>query len=120
MNKRERLTKRNDTIRKYTRPGTQGRPHRNANYVRGGNSLEHELMKTQLIWEYRQEGKEVITEAQHEDGHIADIVVLDTGEEVEVVKSNLSDKNKADRVVEVDNFTLVRDSDCKINEVKEV
>ena len=64
----------------------QRRP-RNCVRLNASNALEHELAKFKVCWELLQEGKEFVTEAVFTNGKRADILVLDTGDVIEILHS---------------------------------
>jgi len=49
--------------------------------------LKHELAKFKICWELACEGKEFVTEAVFTNGKRADILVLDTGDVIEILHS---------------------------------
>jgi RNAse (barnase) inhibitor barstar len=90
MNKLELMRFRLKTQRDYHIPGDKT-PHymmrkRNAIFLNPTNTIEHEMEKCKKCYEILKEKQQFITEAcRNSDKHRIDIVVLDTGEEIEIV-----------------------------------
>ena len=100
MNKRQLAIKRNDTMRLLD--PHQRRP-KNCVRLNASNTLEHEIAKFKICWELLHEGKEFITEAAFTNGKRADILVLDTGDVIEILHSEtkeMAQKKCADYPVE--------------------
>ena len=68
---------------------------RNTIRLNVGNTYEHELKKFEICWDLQRQGKHYITEAETEDGIRADIVNLDDGICIELVKSESKASIKA-------------------------
>ena len=85
MNKRDLAIKRNDTQREYHTPNCPCKPReRNAIFLNPSNSLEHEMKKCEVCYDLLKEGRQFITEPQNSKGERPDIVVLDTGQIIEI------------------------------------
>ena len=106
MNKKDIMLKRNETMRLYKVPGTACMPcHRNHVILRPQNNWEHEKKKCEICYHLLNCETSFITEAQRKDnGDIIDVVILDTGEEIEIdhKHGNVEElKKKGRTVVEV-------------------
>jgi len=104
LNRKDKIIQIKKVMDKYKVPHMQNYTKRakNAVYLSAHNTLEHELAKAEFCWNLKKEGKQFITEAQAKDNNrIVDIIILDSAEEVEIVKNHLSKKNKADIVVRI-------------------
>ena len=101
MNKKELNTFRRKVWYKYKIPGMSNlhRVKKNALFlhVPKGKDIgyEHEKKKFDVCFALKKAKMEFITEAQScKDGRIIDVVCLDTGTEIEVVDSSLTDITK--------------------------
>lgn len=91
MNQKELNIQRRKVWNSYHIPGcgNLNRIKKNALFVRGQNSFEHELAKFDACYRLLKDGHEFITEAERnrklgEARVIVDIVDLDTGMEIEI------------------------------------
>ena len=90
MSKIELMRKRNETARYFS---LASRRHRNCIRINTHNSFIHELVKFVICWNLANKGKEFLTEAISEDRkQIADIVVLDDKEIIEVLYSETEER----------------------------
>jgi len=97
MNKRDMAAYRKKVWNKYKIPNMSNlhRLKQNSVTIHTANGYPHESKKFDICYEIQSAGMKFITEAQScKDGRIVDIVVLDTGTEIEVVDSSLTDKTK--------------------------
>jgi len=97
MNKKELIAFRRKIWYKYRIPGMSNlhRLKKNALFLHASNGHEHEKKKFEICYELKSKDMEFITEAQScKDGRIVDVVCLDTGTEIEIVDSSLTDMTK--------------------------
>ena len=90
MNQQELQKQRNDASSFVKNYHTK----RNVIYLNTHNSIQHELTKTRICYELQRQGKHFITEAKLDYGKkgIADILILDTREIIEVMVSETRDQ----------------------------
>ena len=117
MMDKEIYKKRQETYKKYHIPGCSAyyRRPKNAIYISPANSLKHELAKAKVCYYIRKYGLDIpngevvtlddlenyksnkpqmfITEAVAKNGKKPDVVILDTGQEIEIE----TDKRRAKR-----------------------
>lgn len=89
--------------------GNLNRLKKNAVFLSAANSFEHEMAKCEQCYILKKRGKEFITEAERNRKHgearvKVDIVVLDTGEEIEIE----TDKNRAKGLIAENKATVVK------------
>lgn len=97
LNKKELNIFRKKVWCKYKIPntGNLNRIKKNAIFIHTSNGYPHESKKFDICYEIQSAGMKFITEAQScKDGRIVDIICLDTGTEIEVVDSSLTEKTK--------------------------
>jgi len=97
MNKKELAQFRRRVWMKYKIPSMSNlhRVKQNVVFIHGSNGYEHERKKFDICYELQSKGYKFITESQScKDGRIVDLVVLDTGTEVEIVDSSLTKMTK--------------------------
>jgi len=100
MNQREKILKINENHSNYHVPGCLQRERlkKNAIFISTANSIQHEVMKTEICYDLKSQGHEYITEAvrneKEENGkeRRVDIVDLETSDEIEIVFRHESDK----------------------------
>ena len=90
MSKIELMRRRNEVARYFN---LASRRHRNCIRINTHNSFIHELVKFVICWNLAKKGKEFLTEAISEDRkQIADVVVLDDKEIIEVLHSETEER----------------------------
>ena len=95
MNKKEKSIKINSVQRRYHIPGQSHLypRKRNAVFLSSANSWEHEKVKSHVCWLLLRRKLKYVTEAvRNVDGVRVDVVVLDTGDEIEIVCKNRDKK----------------------------
>jgi len=73
-------------MKKYHCPGGQNyiKRAKNAVFISSANTLQHEMAKLETGWLLKKEGMDFITECvSNKDNRRVDLVILDTGDEVE-------------------------------------
>lgn len=119
MNVKEKIVRRFNIASRYrSRESATQPPKRNVIYLSTANSLEHEMKKLEVAFGHITQRHEIITEAiRKSDGKIIDVVILDTGEEIEVVHKN-RDTKTLNRYIKEGITVVLVDVDDKIIEPK--